>query len=318
VFGFFKRRSLKSPVCGYCGEPRPLVHIGEAGADDLLKNSKLSRGDYTVVCQKCESSIGARYNYQPDYSSASLSPGSDSLSTGERDDLAEAPLEAIPAESYEPGVGYHADAEDNFYLDDALQSDDPNTLYETGNGYHTDDEIKEDEQRVGKLSAFLSGRSRELPRPLRSMFVDLVVFIGFCLVIWFWADQPAEQDPTPQYDAPATSPLRSLEGSDPALRSNAFIPATPAGNPGEWISPGDYPVAALREERSGAVEFQLQISETGEVTACNILESSGQADLDKASCRALMRRARFNPAKNASGQPVRSSYTNKVRWQIPQ
>tara|TARA_R110001606_G_scaffold46100_4_gene118801 strand:- start:1178 stop:2047 length:870 start_codon:yes stop_codon:yes gene_type:complete len=289
VFGFFKRRSLKSPVCGYCGEPRPLVHIGEAGADDLLKNSKLSRGDYTVVCQKCESSIGARYNYQPDYSSASLSPGSDSFSTGERDDL-----------------------------DDALQSDDPDALYEPGNGYHTDDEIKEDEQRVGKLSAFLSGRSRELPRPLRSMFVDLVVFIGFCLVIWFWADQPAEQDPTPQYDAPATSPLRSLEGSDPALRSNAFIPATPAGNPGEWISPGDYPVAALREERSGAVEFQLQISETGEVTACNILESSGQADLDKASCRALMRRARFNPAKNASGQPVRSSYTNKVRWQIPQ
>ncbi len=317
MFGFFGRKSLKAPVCGNCGEPRPLVHTGEAGADDLLKNSKLSRGDYSVICQKCASSIGARYDYRPDYSRVSGSPGRDSLSTGERDDRAETSPEAIPAEDLEPGTGYHADAQDNLYLDDASQSDDPYASYEPGNGYHTDDEIREDEQRAGKLSAFLSGPSRDLPRPFRKPLVDLAVFIGICLAAWFWVDQPSEQDPTAQYDAPATSPLRSPEGGDSALRSEAIIPPVPAGNPGGWISSGDYPVAALREERSGAVEFQLRISETGDVTACDILASSGHADLDTASCSALMSRARFSPAKNASGQAVRSSYTNTVRWQLP-
>ncbi|WP_164089155.1 energy transducer TonB [Sphingorhabdus sp. YGSMI21] len=282
-----------------------------------MKNSKLSRGDYSVICQKCASSIDARYDYQPDYSRVSVSPGRDSLSTGERDDPAEAPPGAISAENHEPDAGYHADAEDNFYRDDAVQSNDPDALYEPGNGYHTDDEIREDEQRAGELSTFLPDPSGDLPRPLRKTLVNLAAFIGICLVVWFWTDQPPEQDPPAQYDAPATSPLRSLDGSGSALRSGAVIPSVPAGNPGGWISSGDYPVAALREERSGAVEFQLRISESGEVTACDILASSGHADLDTASCRALMRRARFSPARNASGQAVSSSYTNTVRWQLP-
>lgn len=278
-----------------------------------------------MVCLRCRSTIiGAPYNYQLDYASASELSGSDSLSTGEREDLAEAPTETIPVENYEPGTGYHAGAEDNPYADDGGQGYDPDAPYEPGNGYRTDDEIREDEQPVGKLTAFLSGPFEELPRPLRSMFVDLAALIGFCVVIWFWADRKAEQEPSPQYDAPATAPVQSLEGTatpgaiDPAARSSVIIPASPAGNPGKWVLPGDYPTAALREERSGTVGFQLEISATGEVIACNISESSGQADLDEAACSALMRRARFNPAQDASGEPVRSSFINRVRWEIPQ
>lgn len=80
----------------------------------------------------------------------------------------------------------------------------------------------------------------------------------------------------------------------------------------------DYPVAALREERSGTVGFQLEIGSSGEVTGCNIVESSGHADLDQASCGNLIRRARFSPARDANGEPVASTYSNKVRWEIPQ
>ncbi|WP_367947423.1 hypothetical protein [Sphingopyxis sp. BSNA05] len=144
-----------------------------------MKNSKLSRGDYSVICQKCASSIGARYDYQPDYSRVSVSPGRDSLSTGERDDPAEAPPGAIPAENHEPDAGYHADAEDNFYRDGAVQSDDPDALYEPGNGYHTDDEIREDELPDEKLTVHLFGSSVNIPAPVRRVLPRLVIFSPF-------------------------------------------------------------------------------------------------------------------------------------------
>lgn len=311
MFGFFKRKSLKSPVCGYCGEPRPIIRTGEAGADDLLKNSKLSHGDYTVVCQKCESSIGARYNYQSDYSSASESSGSDSLSTGEREDLAEAPPEAIPAENYQPGVGYHTGAEDDVYGTDGGQGYDPDAPYEPSNGYRTDDEIREDNQPDETLTVHLFGSSVDLPAPVRRALPRLAIFFAISLAVSFWPDRETGFEPSTR-DNPMPGAVDSV------VRSSAIVPATPAGDPGEWILPSDYPTTALREERSGTVGFQLEISATGDLTACNILASSGQADLDEAACSALMRRARFNPAQDARGEPVRSSFTNKVRWEIPQ
>lgn len=266
-----------------------------------------------MVCLRCRSTIiGAPYNYQLDYASASEAAGSDSLSTRKREDLAEAPAEAIPAEDCEPGVGYHAGPEDNdVYEADGGQGYDPDAPYEPGNGYRTDDEIREDDLPDEKLTVHLFGSSVDIPAPVRRALPRLAIFFAISLVVSFWPDRETGIEPS---TLGSSMPV----AVDSAARSGAIVPATPAGNPGEWISPGDYPTAALREERSGTVGFQLQISEAGEVTACNISESSGRDDLDGAACSALMRRARFNPARNASDEPVRSSYTNKVHWQIPE
>ncbi|MCF8709826.1 energy transducer TonB [Rhizorhapis sp. SPR117] len=93
--------------------------------------------------------------------------------------------------------------------------------------------------------------------------------------------------------------------------------ATPRGNPGSWVTPDDYPSRALREERAGTTGFRLSVGADGKVTDCQVTSSSGSNDLDTEACKMLMRRARFRPAEDTSGNPMASSYSSRVVWQIP-
>ena len=105
----------------------------------------------------------------------------------------------------------------------------------------------------------------------------------------------------------------------PAPPPPRFTPkgASPKGNPGSWATTDDYPSRALREEKEGVTRFTVQVSPEGRVTSCSVTGSSGTPELDDAACRAITRRARFNPATNGDGQPVAGTYSNSVRWQIP-
>lgn len=94
-------------------------------------------------------------------------------------------------------------------------------------------------------------------------------------------------------------------------------PFTPRGNPGNWVTTNDYPSRALREEREGTTGFRLDFDADGKPTNCTITRSSGSPDLDDATCKNLMRRARFKPG-TVNGQPVAGSYSNSVRWVIPE
>lgn len=93
--------------------------------------------------------------------------------------------------------------------------------------------------------------------------------------------------------------------------------AQPKGNPGSWATTNDYPSRALREERSGTAGFRVTVGLDGRVIDCQVTSSSGHADLDQATCANVSRRARFKPAMQ-DGQPVQGSYSNRVRWVIPQ
>ena len=93
--------------------------------------------------------------------------------------------------------------------------------------------------------------------------------------------------------------------------------ATPRGNPGSWATTDDYPSRALREEREGVTRFSVTVDARGRVSNCQVTGSSGHPDLDEAACRAITRRARFEPATDGNGDPTTGSYSNSVRWQIP-
>ena len=88
-------------------------------------------------------------------------------------------------------------------------------------------------------------------------------------------------------------------------------PVKPRGNPAQWIKDGDYPMAAYPVE--GMEGFTLQVSADGRPMGCKITASSGSPDLDAATCPAMMKRARFDP-KLVDGQPVPSTYSNRIRW----
>ena len=94
--------------------------------------------------------------------------------------------------------------------------------------------------------------------------------------------------------------------------------ATPRSNPGSWATNDDYPSAALRAEEEGVTGFRLTVGTDGRVSECSVTSSSGSSTLDAATCKLITRRARFTPAKDADGNPVTDTYSNRIRWQIPE
>jgi len=90
----------------------------------------------------------------------------------------------------------------------------------------------------------------------------------------------------------------------------------PKGNPGSWATDADYPQKALREEQQGTTGFRVTVGTDGRVVDCQVTSSSGSPELDDATCKNVTRRARFKPAMQ-DGQPIQSSYSNRIRWVIP-
>jgi protein TonB len=74
----------------------------------------------------------------------------------------------------------------------------------------------------------------------------------------------------------------------------------------------------MRAGEQGTSGFRLEVGTDGRVTGCSITKSSGSSTLDEATCRLVSKRARFTPAKDSSGNAIPDSYSNRVRWQIPE
>ncbi len=132
----------------------------------------------------------------------------------------------------------------------------------------------------------------------------IVLFIVLLLVL--------SNDPVSQHEN--TDTVRPPPSSPAPIV--AYKPR-PKGSPGNWVTTNDYPSKALSEERQGTTAFRLEVSAQGAVTGCTITNSSGSDDLDGATCNALIRRAKFEPALDYSGKPVASMFSSRVRWQIP-
>jgi len=71
-------------------------------------------------------------------------------------------------------------------------------------------------------------------------------------------------------------------------------------------------------DEGGSVRFDLAVTPEGRVSACKIVESSGNARLDENTCRILTRYARFAPARDRRGKPVKGRYVEWMRWTVPE
>lgn len=122
----------------------------------------------------------------------------------------------------------------------------------------------------------------------------------------------AQTTPPPAYTAPPPAP--PAPPAPPTVSKAAGL----RGNPGQYFGPDAYPPSAQREGAEGRVSAKLSIGTDGRVTDCSILSGSGNRALDDATCRISKARVRFTPAQDAAGNPVASSYTLNIRWQLPQ
>lgn len=125
---------------------------------------------------------------------------------------------------------------------------------------------------------------------------------------------PARVIPPPAPPAPPAPPP-----APPPPPPPRFTPkdATPRNSQGSWVTTNDYPRRALREGAEGVTRVSLSVSADGRVANCRVTGSSGNSELDTATCDNIKRRARFRPATNGQGNDVAGSFSMSVRWQMP-
>jgi periplasmic protein TonB len=76
-----------------------------------------------------------------------------------------------------------------------------------------------------------------------------------------------------------------------------------------------YPADARRDHAEGRTEVVLEIGANGLVSRCTVERSAGHPALDRETCeRAIL--VRFEPARNAAGEPVPARYPLKIAWAI--
>lgn len=102
-------------------------------------------------------------------------------------------------------------------------------------------------------------------------------------------------------------PLRDGQPGDTDYNRNPVSPDI-------WIDEvADYPASARERRQGGRVAAYLTIrDDLGRPVGCYVSESSGVVALDEATCRLLMKNARFR----VEPRPGISHYTHRVNWDI--
>jgi protein TonB len=147
-------------------------------------------------------------------------------------------------------------------------------------------------------------------------------------------DQPMKAPPvvSPPVNVPVQSPMPPIVSVPVAPPVAPVVPPQPPapppkpavsqraglkGNVSSFFGSDNYPAAAIRAEAQGRVVATLTVGTDGRVTACTVTTSSGNNDLDDATCRISRSKVRFTPAKDDAGNPISSTYPLSVRWVLP-
>jgi protein TonB len=142
--------------------------------------------------------------------------------------------------------------------------------------------------------------------------------------------------PKPAVELPATPPVATapIAGTGSATTAGATDSGTGSGAGGSGTGRGGggsgggggvgsearllggnsarLPSRLLRvfDAESGYGHLLLTVSETGRVTDCGVLQTTGDTDVDQALCKLMIRQSRWEPAQDRQGQPI----TVKVRY----
>ena len=113
-----------------------------------------------------------------------------------------------------------------------------------------------------------------------------------------------------------TDDLVKSWGYDLTTESSLRRRATPVGNPAQWVRSADYPSKAVTEGHNGLVRFRLDLDTAGLPRGCHVLYRTNPDEFADLSCALLMQRARFSPAQDSTGTPVKSFYISDIRFKV--
>lgn len=104
-------------------------------------------------------------------------------------------------------------------------------------------------------------------------------------------------------------------GIDVAKMAKVAVPAKELMKP-NFIPPRDYPKDALHADATGESRLLWTIGADGKARDCRVVRSAGFPALDRAGCSAVQQHATYEPAKDATGQPVESWRTGRIKWSL--
>lgn len=113
-----------------------------------------------------------------------------------------------------------------------------------------------------------------------------------------------------------TDELLDHWGIDVAKHATLSRPAIPKSKPSRWLSSEDYPPAMLAAGKRAIVNFRLNVDATGKTTACHIQDATHEKSFEDVVCKAVMRKASFEPALDAEGNPLASYWINTVMFHM--
>jgi hypothetical protein len=101
-------------------------------------------------------------------------------------------------------------------------------------------------------------------------------------------------------------------GVDPLAVAAMSRPPKPIDRPSTWLNINDFPSPLRRAGLGGVVQVRLIVDPAGRVDDCRV-ETEEPGEFEIAVCDALRARARFTPALDADGQPMRTYWRQGVR-----
>lgn len=79
-----------------------------------------------------------------------------------------------------------------------------------------------------------------------------------------------------------------------------------------WIFKGDFPTYLFAAQMGGSVRVRLTVSKTGKTSSCFVMDTNKPQLFNDTVCLALMKRAKFKPARNMKGEPIASYFDYAV------
>lgn len=123
--------------------------------------------------------------------------------------------------------------------------------------------------------------------------------------------QTGSMGPALQLLRQCTDELVRTWGADPKLElASRPKPRSPVQN---WVDPNTIPQAAAVGNSGSMIYFRLSVDADGKVSQCGIQQVINESAFDKAICAVLMKRAKFDPARDKAGKAVPSYFRSSIR-----
>jgi hypothetical protein len=106
-------------------------------------------------------------------------------------------------------------------------------------------------------------------------------------------------------------------GADRAAFGPGTIPVQPASDPKQWVSMRDFGLFDLTGSGEFTVLFRMLVDERGAPSNCAVIEMAGNIpEAERRFCNTILRSARYTPAKDVSGKPVRSVAVHVLSFRV--